>query len=130
MLWQNLIGNAVKFRREGVAPRIVIECEPGSGDRAGDLGAHVADNGIGIAPEFVDKVFVIFQRLHGRDVYSGTGIGLALCKKIVEYHGGTISIDTSYTEETRFDFTLPVRPDVPEAIPDEEPAAVLEGSHE
>ena len=79
----------------------------------------LSDNGIGIAPEFVDKVFVIFQRLHGRDVYSGTGIGLALCKKIVEYHGGTISIDTSYTEGTRFDFTLPARPDVPEAVPDE-----------
>jgi signal transduction histidine kinase len=130
MLWQNLIGNAVKFRKDGVEPRIVIECAPGSGDREGEWLFTVSDNGIGIAPEFVDKVFVIFQRLHGRDVYSGTGIGLALCKKIVEYHGGTISIDTAYTAGTRFDFTLPARPDVPEAVPDEEPAAVLEGSHE
>ena len=105
MLWQNLIGNAVKFRREGVAPRIVVDCEPS--DTRGEWLFTVSDNGIGIAEEFVDKVFVIFQRLHGRDAYSGTGIGLALCKKIVEYHGGAIWIDTSYTSGTRFRFTLP-----------------------
>jgi signal transduction histidine kinase len=67
----------------------------------------VSDNGIGIGAEFVDKVFVIFQRLHGRDAYGGTGIGLALCKKIVEYHGGNIWIDTSYQGGTRINFTLP-----------------------
>ena len=105
MLWQNLIGNAVKFRREGVAARIVVEYEPS--DARGEWLFTVSDNGIGIAEEFVDKVFVIFQRLHGRDAYSGTGIGLALCKKIVEYHGGAIWIDTSYTSGTRFRFTLP-----------------------
>ena len=93
MLWQNLIGNAVKFRREGEAPRIAIDCEAGTGDQDGQWVFTVADNGIGIAPEFADKVFVIFQRLHGRDVYTGTGIGLALCKKIVESHDGAISID-------------------------------------
>lgn len=70
----------------------------------------MSDNGIGISEEFVDKVFVIFQRLHGRDSYSGTGIGLALCKKIIEHHGGNIWIDTSYTGGTRFCFTLPVMP--------------------
>ena len=59
--------------------------------------------------EFAEKVFVIFQRLHPRDAYAGTGIGLALCKKIVEYHGGTIWIDTSYTDGTRFEFIFPVR---------------------
>jgi signal transduction histidine kinase len=105
MLWQNLIGNALKFRREGVAPRIVIGCEPS--DTHAEWLFTLSDNGIGIAEEFVDKVFVIFQRLHGRDAYSGTGIGLALCKKIVEYHGGAIWIDTSYTSGTRFRFTLP-----------------------
>ena len=104
MLWQNLIGNAVKFRREGVAPRIVIEC--GSGE-PGHWLFSVSDNGIGIAAEFSEKVFVIFQRLHGRDAYTGTGIGLALCKKIVEHHGGTIWIDNDYTDGTRFLFTLP-----------------------
>ncbi len=98
MVWQNLIGNAVKFQREGIAPRIVIDYEPGSDDHAENWVFSVSDNGIGIADEFVDKVFVIFQRLHGRDAYSGTGIGLALCKKIVEHHGGTIWIDTAYTE--------------------------------
>jgi signal transduction histidine kinase len=120
MLWQNLIGNAVKFRRDGVEPRIVVECEAGTGEHDGQWLFSVADNGIGIDEEFVDKVFVIFQRLHGRDVYGGTGIGLALCKKIVEYHGGTIWIDTSFTAGTLFRFTLPAK----------EPSADLEGSPE
>ncbi|MCV7350980.1 sensor histidine kinase [Mycobacterium parmense] len=108
MLWQNLIGNAVKFRHADRAPRVVITCDQGSGDRAGEWLLSVSDNGIGIPAEFADKVFVIFQRLHGRDVYSGTGVGLALVKKIVEHHGGTVWIDTSYTEGTRFWFTLPI----------------------
>jgi signal transduction histidine kinase len=106
MVWQNLLGNAVKFRREGVTPRIVIECEPDDGNDD-SWNFSVSDNGIGIPEEFADKVFVIFQRLHVRDAYSGTGIGLALCKKIIEHHGGTIWLDTSYTEGTRFRFTLP-----------------------
>jgi signal transduction histidine kinase len=123
MLWQNLIGNAVKFHRDGVEPRIVVECESGTGEHDGEWVFDVVDNGIGIDEEFVDKVFVIFQRLHGRDVYGGTGIGLALCKKIVEYHGGTIWIDTSFaasSEGTRICFTLPVK----------QPAAALEGPSE
>ncbi|MGE0220218.1 sensor histidine kinase [Mycolicibacterium sp.] len=111
MLWQNLIGNAVKFRREGQAPHVVVECHRGADDETNSWAFSVSDNGIGIAPEFVDKVFVIFQRLHGRDAYSGTGIGLALCKKIVEHHGGSIWIDTSYAGGTRFRFTLPVAVD-------------------
>lgn len=107
MVFQNLLGNAVKFRRPELPPRVVVECVPDpGGDDAGWL-ISVSDNGIGIPEEFSEKVFVIFQRLHGRDVYSGTGIGLALCKKIVEYHGGTIWIDPSYTDGTRFCFTLP-----------------------
>lgn len=124
MLWQNLIGNAVKFQRPDTAPRIVIDAAVGTGEHDGDLLITLSDNGIGIDEEFVDKVFVIFQRLHGRDAYAGTGIGLALVKKIVEYHGGTIWIDTSYEGGTRFCFTLPT------AAPDADmPAdAVLEGS--
>jgi signal transduction histidine kinase len=108
MLWQNLIGNAVKFRRNDRHPRVVIECEQGTGDHEGEWLLTLSDNGIGIAEEFSEKVFVIFQRLHGREVYSGTGVGLALCKKIVEHHGGSIWIDTSYTDGTRFQFTLPI----------------------
>jgi signal transduction histidine kinase len=126
MVWQNLLGNAVKFRREGVAPRIVIECEQHEGDNEG-WHFSVSDNGIGIPAEFADKVFVIFQRLHGRDSYSGTGIGLALCKKIIEHHGGTIGIDTSYTKGTRFRFTLPAQST---AEPEMNPMALLEGTTE
>lgn len=107
MLWQNLIGNAVKFARDGVTPRVVIECQPGTGDHENHVLLSFSDNGIGIPAEFVDKVFVIFQRLHARAAYGGTGIGLAICKKIVEYHGGTIWIDTAYTDGTRFCIALP-----------------------
>jgi signal transduction histidine kinase len=127
MVWQNLIGNAVKFQREGVAPRVVIECSPGADEHRHDWLFTVSDNGIGIAEEFVDKVFVIFQRLHVRNAYAGTGIGLALCKKIVEHHGGAIWIDSSYTGGTRFRFTLPQVPTAP-AARDSSPAALMEGS--
>jgi signal transduction histidine kinase len=113
LLWQNLIGNAMKFRKADTAPRIVIECRPGTGDDDGAWLLSVSDNGIGIEEEFADKVFVIFQRLHGRDTYTGTGIGLAVCRKIVEHHGGTIWIDTAYTGGTRFCFTLPTEPAQP-----------------
>jgi signal transduction histidine kinase len=118
MLWQNLIGNAVKFRRQDRRPRVVIDCELGTGDHEYEWLLSVSDNGIGIADEFTEKVFVIFQRLHGREVYSGTGVGLALCKKIVEHHGGTIWVDTSYTDGTRLQFTLPV----PVGVESREPA--------
>ncbi|MFD0304379.1 ATP-binding protein [Streptomyces sp. NPDC127119] len=106
MLWQNLIGNAVKFRRPGETPKIHITAE-----REGELWRFtVTDNGIGIAPEYADKIFVIFQRLHTKDTYAGSGIGLAMCKKIVEFHGGTISVDPAYHDGARITFTLAPRP--------------------
>ena len=124
MLWQNLIGNAIKFRHEDRVPHIVIDCERGTGDHNGQWMFSVTDNGIGIAPEFAEKVFVIFQRLHGRDTYTGTGIGLAVCKKIVELLGGTIGIDTGNSSGSRFWFTLPIAADS-----DETPVGATEGAH-
>jgi light-regulated signal transduction histidine kinase (bacteriophytochrome) len=102
-LFQNLIGNALKFRAD-LPPRIRIAAEPQD-----DWWLFsVADNGIGIAPEYADRIFVIFQRLHERAAYAGTGIGLAMCRKIVEYFGGRIWLDTSYQNGAKFCFTLPV----------------------
>jgi signal transduction histidine kinase len=104
MLWQNLVGNAIKFRAPDRAPvvRITAASQPD-----GRWQCCVTDNGIGIPPEFAGKIFVIFQRLHGREAYPGTGIGLALCKRIVEQHGGEMYLDTSYSGGTRICFTLP-----------------------
>ncbi|MFE2129648.1 ATP-binding protein [Streptomyces amritsarensis] len=107
MLWQNLVGNAVKFRSPDRAPRVEVAVVD---DPAAEPGFHtftVTDNGIGVPAEFAEKVFVIFQRLHGRETYGGTGIGLSLCKKIVEHAGGRIRIDTDHREGTRIVFTLP-----------------------
>ncbi|MFD7436265.1 ATP-binding protein [Streptomyces sp. NPDC059861] len=105
MLWQNLLSNSVKFRRPDRTPQIRISVRT---DGNGLREFAVTDNGIGIEPGFQEKVFVLFQRLHTRDAYPGTGIGLAMCKKVVEFHGGTIRIDPGHTAGTRVVFTLPV----------------------
>lgn len=113
MVWQNLVGNAVKFRSPDRTPRVEVAV-----DDDAEPGFHtftVTDNGIGVPAEFAEKVFVIFQRLHGRETYGGTGIGLSLCKKIVEHAGGRIRIDTEHREGTRIVFTLPVVAAVPAA---------------
>lgn len=104
-LFQNLIGNAIKFHSEET-PQVRIRCRP-SPDEPERWLLSVEDNGIGIEPRFAERIFVIFQRLHGRDAYAGTGIGLAMCRKIAEFHGGRIWLDTDYTGGTRFCFTLP-----------------------
>jgi signal transduction histidine kinase len=103
-LFQNLIGNAIKFHGDE-PPRVHI----GATRKADAWELSCADNGIGIEPQYADRIFVIFQRLHAREEYTGTGIGLALCKRIVEHHGGELWLDTTVTHGTTFRWTLPVR---------------------
>ncbi|MEU4621801.1 ATP-binding protein [Actinoplanes sp. NPDC023801] len=114
-LFVNLVGNSLKFRRPDVPPVITISAS--REDREWRI--NVRDNGIGIEAEFADKVFVIFQRLHARDAYEGTGIGLAIVKKIVEYHGGRIWLDVDVPEGASIWFTLPVLPGAEEPDPAE-----------
>lgn len=125
MLWQNLVGNALKFRHPDRTPHVSVTCDPDP-ENPGMWRLSVTDNGIGIPEEFKDKVFVIFQRLHSRDAYGGTGIGLALCKKIVEHHGGRIWIDTEAGEGVRFCFTLPSAEETAEATETTEPTETTE----
>jgi light-regulated signal transduction histidine kinase (bacteriophytochrome) len=105
-LVQNLLSNAVKFRGEDPV-QITISARTEGAEHI----FRCSDNGIGIEPQYADRIFVIFQRLHGKDEYTGTGIGLALCKKIVEWHGGTIWLDTERSgpgRGTTFAWTLPL----------------------
>ncbi|MEW2444923.1 sensor histidine kinase [Micromonospora marina] len=102
-LLANLVSNSVKFRRPGVPPKVHVSARLVDGEWE----ISCRDNGIGIEPEFADKIFVIFQRLHSKDAYPGTGIGLAIVKKIVEYHGGRVWVDTDVDEGTVIRFTLP-----------------------
>ncbi|ONI80839.1 histidine kinase [Saccharothrix sp. ALI-22-I] len=98
----NLVNNALKFHGEN-PPRVRVDVE-----RNGEFWTFsVSDEGIGINAEYAERIFVIFQRLHHKDDYPGTGIGLAMCRKIIEYHGGTIWLDTSRDTGTTFKFTLP-----------------------
>jgi signal transduction histidine kinase len=104
-VFQNLIGNAIKFRRKE-PPRVHV-----SGERRGNqLILSVRDNGIGMETDDLERIFGVFQRLHRRDEYPGTGIGLAICKKVVEQHGGQIWAESELGKGTTFYFALPVSP--------------------
>jgi light-regulated signal transduction histidine kinase (bacteriophytochrome) len=116
-LLQNLIGNAVKFRGEG-RPEVHLSAArcsstlPTSPKQEGVAASEywlfaVRDNGIGISPQYSDRIFLLFQRLHNRAEYPGTGIGLAICKKIVENYGGRIWVESQLGHGSTFYFTLP-----------------------
>ena len=102
-VFQNLIANAVKFRGDA-RPRVEVTAR-----QDGDAWEFcVADNGIGIDPKDFERIFIIFQRLHERTAYAGSGMGLTICKKIVERHGGRIWVESKVGEGTQFRFTVPV----------------------
>lgn len=105
-LFQNLIANALKYRREDVRAEVVVGCE----DRGTEWAFYIQDNGIGIDQEYHSQIFDLFKRLHPRDRYPGTGIGLAICQRVVERHGGRIWVQSEAGRGSTFWFSLPKRP--------------------
>ncbi|HZA23664.1 MAG TPA: ATP-binding protein [Dehalococcoidia bacterium] len=102
-VFQNIIGNAIKFCAQEV-PQIHVSAQQSEKEWL----ISVEDNGIGIAPQLHRRIFEIFQRLHGRAEYSGTGLGLALCQRIIERHGGRIWVESDLGQGSTFYFTLPL----------------------
>lgn len=110
-LLMNLVGNALKYRGDE-PPRVTISA---TSQDDGWFAVTVADNGIGLDPLHGERIFEVFQRLHARTAYEGSGIGLAICRRIVEHHGGRIWVESRPGEGARFTFTLPAAPEVPDA---------------
>jgi light-regulated signal transduction histidine kinase (bacteriophytochrome) len=104
-VFQNLIGNALKFQRPGATPEVRVSAV----QEEGAWRFSVVDNGIGIDARHVDRIFMLFQRLHAKGEYDGTGIGLAICKRIVERHGGTIAVQSTPGAGSTFTFSIPTR---------------------
>lgn len=118
-LVQNLLANALKFRRPGVSPRIAVKARRVSADHlpqgltlnrnaSGYHRIDIVDNGIGFEEKYVDRIFQVFQRLHGKNQYAGTGIGLAICEKVVTNHGGAITATSQPGQGATFTIYLPV----------------------
>jgi PAS domain S-box-containing protein len=110
-LFQNLIGNSIKFAKDGKTPAIRIKAklvESGGSEKEMVARIEVADNGIGFDQKYLDRIFAPFQRLHGRSAYPGTGMGLAICRRIVERHHGDLTAESAPGEGARFVVTLPV----------------------
>lgn len=106
-LLQNLIGNALKFHRKDIPPVVRVAGE--QGENAQTVRLSVTDNGIGFDMKYLDRIFDVFQRLHGRTEYAGTGLGLAVCRKLVERHGGAITATSAPEQGSTFIVTLPVK---------------------
>jgi light-regulated signal transduction histidine kinase (bacteriophytochrome) len=101
--FHSLLDNAINYSKPGVSPRITIVSE----EMGGVCKISIADNGIGIEPKFFDKIFIIFQRLHNREKYDGTGIGLSIAKKNIESWGGKIWLESTPGEGSTFYFSIP-----------------------
>src|SRR6202021_2518034 len=104
---QNLLGNALKFHKPGVPPLVTVRSRPVELTGLPAVEISIQDNGIGFDEKYLDRIFTIFQRLHGRSEYEGTGIGLAICRKIAQRHGGDITATSAPGKGAKFVVSLP-----------------------